>query len=447
MKYVGLIVVYLGVLINTIILWKCYSKIDSKLRINNKIINNLIILVFSILLFCIDLYVPMKFKIFIIYPLLSTMFIVLYNDKPVNVLFNTLLVYAILNVCDFLVSIILILLPQYTPIKIWAMYILKGIYTSLVSLLILKIFNIKIVLELLKKLIGIFEEKINYFLFGILILSFLGFYIMSYYNAFNKTFNGYAFSFVLVSIFVLMFALLIREFFKNKTKDEEQKQLLKIMEDYELMLEKTKENRHEMVNNLLVLKGEKNKNTKKYNDLLNGIIEQYDNKKMSSYSGLYKLPSGLKGIVYYKMASIKGNDVNFRTIISDKMYDEFNNFETKIYYKVCKIMGILIDNAVEASINSKEKTLLIYIYEQCNGNIVISIENSYNALLNIHDINKRGYSTKGKNRGLGLFIANRTIEEEKLLRLRQYVFESIFISELKIIKECNLQEEEQNDAK
>lgn len=180
---------------------------------------------------------------------------------------------------------------------------------------------------------------------------------------------------------------------------------------------------------------------------MNGIIEQYDNKKMSSYSGLYKLPSGLKGIVYYKMASIKDNDVNFRTIISDKMYEEFNNFETKIYYKVCKIMGILIDNAVEASINSKEKTLLIYIYEQCNGNIVISIENSYNTLLDIHDINKKGYSTKGKNRGLGLFIANRTIEEEKLLRLRQYVIDKTFISELKIIKECNLAEEEQENAK
>lgn len=427
MRYVGLIVVYLGVLINTIILWKCYSKIDLKLRTNNKIFNIFIIFVFSILLFCIDLYVPMKFKIFIIYPLLSTMFLILYKDKSINVFFKTFLVYAILNVCDFLVSIILILLPQYTPTKIWIMYILKGVYTSLVSLLILKIFNIKIVLQLLKKIIEIFEEKINYFLFGVLILSFLGFYIMSYYNAFNKTFNGYAFALILVSIFFLMVALLIREFFKNKTKDEEQKQLLKIMSDYELILDKTRENRHEMVNNLLVLKGEKNKNSKKYNDLLNGIIEQYDNKKMSSYSGLYKLPSGLKGIVYYKMASIKDNDV--------------------IYYKVCKIMGILIDNAVEASINSKEKTLLIYIYEQCNGNIVISIENSYNTLLDIHDINKKGYSTKGKNRGLGLFIANRTIEEEKLLRLRQYVIDKTFISELKIIKECNLAEEEQENAK
>ena len=35
MRYVGLIIVYLGVLINTIILWKCYSKIDLKLRTNN----------------------------------------------------------------------------------------------------------------------------------------------------------------------------------------------------------------------------------------------------------------------------------------------------------------------------------------------------------------------------------------------------------------------------
>lgn len=447
MIYVGLIVVYLGVLINTIILWKCYSKIDLKLRIKNKIFNILIIFVFSILLFCIDLYVPMKFKIFIIYPLLSTMFIVLYKDKPINVFFKTFLVYAILNVCDYLISVPMMLLPLNNFAETWSIFILKGIFTSLISFMLLFLFKINKLLLILKKITITFESKINYFLFGILVVSFLGLYIIFYYNAFNKKFDSFWFTLLLVCFFMILSILLIREFFKNKTKEEEQKHLLKIMEDYELMLEKTRENRHEMVNNLLVLKGEKNKNSKKYNDLLNGIIEQYDNKKMSSYSGLYKLPSGLKGIVYYKMASIKDNDVNFRTIIFDKMYEEFNNFETKIYYKVCKIMGILIDNAVEASINSKEKTLLIYIYEQCNGNIVISIENSYNTLLDIHDINKKGYSTKGKNRGLGLFIANRTIEEEKLLRLRQYVIDKTFISELKIIKECNLAEEEQNDAK
>lgn len=447
MKYVGLIVVYLGVLINIIVFLKCYAKFENVLRIKSKFLKYSIVFMFSLLLFLIDLKVNVKIKIPVIYFFLIIMFKLIFKDKTFNTFLKTFLVYAVLIMCDFLISIILIVLPSFQVSKDWLLLIFKGIYTIVVSLIVFKIFEFDKFNLMFKRMTNIFNEKVNYFLFTILFLSFLGFYIISYYNFFRKSAENFMFSFVLFCIFMILLVLLISEFFKIKTKDEEQKQLLKIMGDYEIILDKTRENRHEMINNLLVLKGEKNKNSRRYNDILDELIKQYDTNKMSSYSGLYKLPNGLKGLVYYKIARIKNNDVNFRTIISDKMYDEFNNLDTKIYYKVCKIMGILIDNAVEAFINSKEKTLLIYIYEQCNGNIVISIENSYNALLDIHDINKKGYSTKGKNRGLGLFIANRTIEEEKLLRLRQYVFESTFISELKIIKECNLAEEEQENVK
>lgn len=447
MKYVGLVVVYLGVLINTIVFLKCYAKFENVLRIKSKFLKYSIVFMFSLLIFLIDLKVNVKIKIPVIYFFLIIIFKLIFKDKTFDTFLKTFLVYAVLIMCDFLISIILIVLPSFQVSKDWLLLIFKGIYTIVVSLIVFKIFEFDKFNLMFKRMTNIFNEKVNYFLFTILFLSFLGFYIISYYNFFRKSAENFMFSFVLFCIFMILLVLLISEFFKIKTKDEEQKQLLKIMGDYEIILDKTRENRHEMINNLLVLKGEKNKNSRRYNDILDELIKQYDTNKMSSYSGLYKLPNGLKGLVYYKIARIKNNDVNFRTIISDKMYDEFNNLDTKIYYKVCKIMGILIDNAVEASINSKEKTLLIYIYEQCNGNIVISIENSYNALLDIHDINKKGYSTKGKNRGLGLFIANRTIEEEKLLRLRQYVFESTFISELKIIKECNLAEEEQENVK
>lgn len=447
MKYVGLIVVYLGVLINIIVFLKCYAKFENVLRIKSKFLKYSIVFMFSLLIFLIDLKVNVKIKIPVIYFFLIIIFKLIFKDKTFDTFLKTFLVYAVLIMCDFLISIILIVLPSFQVSKDWLLLIFKGIYTIVVSLIVFKIFEFDKFNLMFKRMTNIFNEKVNYFLFTILFLSFLGFYIISYYNFFRKSAENFMFSFVLFCIFMILLVLLISEFFKIKTKDEEQKQLLKIMGDYEIILDKTRENRHEMINNLLVLKGEKNKNSRRYNDILDELIKQYDTNKMSSYSGLYKLPNGLKGLVYYKIARIKNNDVNFRTIISDKMYDEFNNLDTKIYYKVCKIMGILIDNAVEASINSKEKTLLIYIYEQCNGNIVISIENSYNALLDIHDINKKGYSTKGKNRGLGLFIANRTIEEEKLLRLRQYVFESTFISELKIIKECNLAEEEQENVK
>lgn len=411
MKYVGLIVVYLGVLINIIVFLKCYAKFENVLRIKSKFLKYSIVFMFSLLLFLIDLKVNVKIKIPVIYFFLIIMFKLIFKDKTFNTFLKTFLVYAVLIMCDFLISIILIVLPSFQVSKDWLLLIFKGIYTIVVSLIVFKIFEFDKFNLMFKIMTNIFNEKVNYFLFTILFLSFLGFYIISYYNFFRKSAENFMFSFVLFCIFMILLVLLISEFFKIKTKDEEQKQLLKIMGDYEIILDKTRENRHEMINNLLVLKGEKNKNSRRYNDILDELIKQYDTNKMSSYSGLYKLPNGLKGLVYYKIARIKNNDVNFRTIISDKMYDEFNNLDTKIYYKVCKIMGILIDNAVEASINSKEKTLLIYIYEQCNGNIVISIENSYNALLDIHDINKKGYSTKGKNRGLGLFIANRTIEE------------------------------------
>lgn len=396
MKYVGLIVVYLGVLINIIVFLKCYAKFENVLRIKSKFLKYSIVFMFSLLLFLIDLKVNVKIKIPVIYFFLIIMFKLIFKDKTFNTFLKTFLVYAVLIMCDFLISIILIVLPSFQVSKDWLLLIFKGIYTIVVSLIVFKIFEFDKFNLMFKRMTNIFNEKVNYFLFTILFLSFLGFYIISYYNFFRKSAENFMFSFVLFCIFMILLVLLISEFFKIKTKDEEQKQLLKIMGDYEIILDKTRENRHEMINNLLVLKGEKNKNSRRYNDILDELIKQYDTNKMSSYSGLYKLPNGLKGLVYYKIARIKNNDVNFRTIISDKMYDEFNNLDTKIYYKVCKIMGILIDNAVEASINSKEKTLLIYIYEQCNGNIVISIENSYNALLDIHDINKKGYSTKGK---------------------------------------------------
>lgn len=334
MKYVGLIVVYLGVLINTIVFLKCYAKFENVLRIKSKFLKYSIVFMFSLLIFLIDLKVNVKIKIPVIYFFLIIIFKLIFKDKTFDTFLKTFLVYAVLIMCDFLISIILIVLPSFQVSKDWLLLIFKGIYTIVVSLIVFKIFEFDKFNLMFKRMTNIFNEKVNYFLFTILFLSFLGFYIISYYNFFRKSAENFMFSFVLFCIFMILLVLLISEFFKIKTKDEEQKQLLKIMGDYEIILDKTRENRHEMINNLLVLKGEKNKNSRRYNDILDELIKQYDTNKMSSYSGLYKLPNGLKGLVYYKIARIKNNDVNFRTIISDKMYDEFNNLDTKIYYKV-----------------------------------------------------------------------------------------------------------------
>lgn len=224
---------------------------------------------------------------------------------------------------------------------------------------------------------------------------------------------------------------MIYQYFKNKTAEKEQKQLLELMEEYENLLETGRENRHEMLNNLIVLKTEKNKASEKYEELLDDIIRQYQSKKSTNYSSLYKLPSGIKGIVYYKMANIKENEITFTSVISEEMYKLFDEMDTKLYYKVCKITGILIDNAIEASTVSDDKLLLVDIYKE-NNLINIYIENTFEGTVDINLINKKGFSTKGKNRGLGLHIVSTILRENDNLSLEQRVVNNKFVSILKI---------------
>ena len=48
------------------------------------------------------------------------------------------------------------------------------------------------------------------------------------------------------------------------------------MSKYEKIIDEERINRHEMLNNLLMLKSFKNKNSKKYDDTINEIIKLYE---------------------------------------------------------------------------------------------------------------------------------------------------------------------------
>ena len=170
--------------------------------------------------------------------------------------------------------------------------------------------------------------------------------IITYNNASDLKMKNFIPSLCVILFILIISIVMIYQYFKTKTAEKEQKQLLELMEEYENLLETGRENRHEMLNNLIVLKTEKNKASEKYEELLDDIIRQYQSKKSTNYSSLYKLPSGIKGIVYYKMANIKENEITFTSVISEEMYKLFDEMDTKLYYKVCKITGILIDNAI-----------------------------------------------------------------------------------------------------
>ena len=63
-----------------------------------------------------------------------------------------------------------------------------------------------------------------------------------------------------------------------------------------------------------------------------------------------------------------------------------------------------------------------------SSNFLLSLPNN----IDLNDINKKGFSTKGKNRGYGLHIVNKLVKSSDDIFFKQSISNSKFLSELKI---------------
>lgn len=103
-----------------------------------------------------------------------------------------------------------------------------------------------------------------------------------------------------------------------------------------------------------------------------------------------------------------------------EIYIDLNTLRIKTY-ELCRILGILIDNAIEASKECEEKIVSIkFIKDNYNNRNLIIIENTCkNYLIDINKIKQKGFTTK-KNKlfhGIGLWKVNQIIKKNENLRL------------------------------
>ena len=216
-----------------------------------------------------------------------------------------------------------------------------------------------------------------------------------------------------------------------KKAEEKEEILLDFMKKYEYIIDRDRVNRHEWLNNLLILKSVKNKSDSEYNEVLDKFIKMYQANETGFVRNIYNLPSGLKGIIYYKIYDMKKSNIEVVTNISTSAVTKLDDINPELFVKTCKIIGILLDNSLESAIVSKEKQIVIDIYEE-NKEIYFYLENTIKEKVDLTKINHKNYSTKGKNRGLGLHLVEKIIKEQPNLKLIQKQENNKFISILKL---------------
>lgn len=117
------------------------------------------------------------------------------------------------------------------------------------------------------------------------------------------------------------------------------------------------------------------------------------------------------------------NNINFSINVSVKFSDL--SIST---YALSKILGIFLDNAIEASLLSEEKEILLDVYISYEyGTIkkyVISIANSYiDKNLDLNKINKKGVTSKKIDKlfhGIGLWEVNKIVERTRKSKSKNY---------------------------
>lgn len=249
-------------------------------------------------------------------------------------------------------------------------------------------------------------QKISYFDFAIVVFAifafFVGLVIFLNLDNINVSILLMAVLFLLSLSFGLLVGVRVQLIENNiflKTLKKNNDFYLKIEDENRIF-------KHNLIAKLLAIKSVSNKRAR---ELIDDYIASFNN-NMDFSVHIKEIPYGLNGIIYEKVYRYIGKlDIKIDNKIE---FDLFERLKSRRYNVFVEKLIIAIDNAIESSLTSVDKILVINLYSE-NDNVIVDIKNSFSADLDLDKIGSLNYSTKKdekKKRGLGLFSALRNNE-------------------------------------
>lgn len=372
----------------------------------------------------------LRFILFIIIISIIIYFIFKINDK--KIILYSFNIEIISSLSEVLVTLLLIIIGvKSSDIVNNNMYnLLANILISILSIIIV---NINIVTNLIKKLISLFDKNEKYIRYLYIFLIFL--YLIVSKNGLELVLKSNYYInilFILGAIFIIFIIL------KNESKYEQlkdkNKQMLNYVTKYEKIITAQGKANHEFKNQLMVIRGYAQMNSNKIIDYIDEIVKD-SNKAGSSYliSQLNNFPDGgIKGLLYYKLSIMEDEKIKYSINVEKGVKSSLKSLNIGDYKNITKILGVLLDNAIDASKKSKTKKINISVIKD-NKNIIFKIYNTYKGKIDIEKVGT-GYTSKGKGHGYGLRLVKDIINEDKLFNISHNLEDNYFVSSLYIKK-------------
>ena len=193
---------------------------------------------------------------------------------------------------------------------------------------------------------------------------------------------------------------------------------------------------HENKNNLLMIKGmldEDNQNIKEYIDI---ILKEIDDSKINTNYWLTELQNiplpGIRNFINYKLIKLRDLGAEIEVFISSEMKNVNPSFlPNKDYNQLTTILGVILDNMIEAIKETDKKLISINIYLESNK-IHGEFVNTFANQIDMNRLSEIGYTTKGKRHGVGLSLVAKIVKMNKRFECNPRIMDDFFCQHLTI---------------
>lgn len=240
---------------------------------------------------------------------------------------------------------------------------------------------------------------------------------------------------IILSLVCLGFFIIKQYLDKLKIADEYEK-YVKYSKETENLVEQYSICQHENRNELILIRGMVKKSNTKLLEYLDESIGNKDNIENAWIRYLRYLPfGGLKGIIHNKLSNMNDKKINvFFNISKDVSESALGLLNVKENNQLSKIIGVFLDNAIEATKDVENKEISFCIYVQ-DDKVVFEIANTYKGEVNVDEIYETGNSTKGKGHGYGLALVKAIVSESSIFENETKTLGDYFVQKLIVSKE------------
>lgn len=248
--------------------------------------------------------------------------------------------------------------------------------------------------------------------------------------------NTYSLVFI-NAVMILIYSYVVIKNFETSSKNElmrtENNSLMRSLNQYEDMVDRQRVDNHENKNQLLIIRNMINKKDKDVVKYIDTIVKDQKEDDEALYTKVKTIPSGgLQGIIYQKMLIMKDENILFSLDVSrDVRKIDLDDFSMEDNYRLCKIIGVFLDNAIEESRSIDDKRIMISLYVD-DGILVVDISNKFNGNIEIDKLDEEGYTTKSDGHGYGLSLVKKILSESNNFQNERSIRKDIFKQTIKV---------------